>query len=232
MTATAKELVTREVWERLPDGWQIHDYLDYNKSADQIRSERADNAARQQEFRDKRKANATARQGKPKTPNKIERNGVTNGVTNGGSNGTPVPGPTPEVTPNGVTTASKAEQTSGVSDQLQPLAAALSANGLGAVAWDIRKHTDWERIRRQVDRLGVDVMARSAVLAAERRGQPDSVTAWIGRWESLPDPQPTQPPLPAISSSNVIALPATGTDANLNGHAAVVAQLRALEQNT
>lgn len=37
-------------------------------------------------------------------------------------------------------------------------------------------------------------MVRSAGTAAQQRGEPDSVTAWIGRWESLPDPQPTGRP--------------------------------------
>ncbi|MET7923136.1 hypothetical protein ABZT43_03905 [Streptomyces sp. NPDC005349] len=112
-------------------------------------------------------------------------NEVRNGVTNGAPS-RPVP-----VVPTYVgTTAGKAEQANGVPDALQPLAAALAAAGLGAVAWNIKKFTDWERIRIQVERLGTDLMVRSAANAAASRGEPDSVTAWIGRWESLhPEPQ-------------------------------------------
>lgn len=86
----------------------------------------------------------------------------------------------------------------GIPDRLEPLRTALAAAGLGAVAWDIRKLTDWERIRIQLDRLGIDLMVKSAVAAARTRGEPDSVIAWIGRWESLADPQPNAPDSPAL----------------------------------
>lgn len=111
---------------------------------------------------------------------------IRNGVTN------EVPArPVPSVPTDVGTAASWAARKNGFPDALQPLAEGLAAADLGAVAWDIRKFTDWERIRIQVERLGVDVMVRSAATAAQQRGEPDSVTAWIGRWESLPDPQPT-----------------------------------------
>lgn len=123
-------------------------------------------------------------------------------VRNGVSNGAPAR-PVPVVPTYVGTTASKAEQTNGVPDALQPLAAALAAAGLGAVAWNIKRFTDWERIRIQVERLGTDLMVRSATNAAEHRGEPDSVTAWIGRWESLqPEPQTPaggRPQLRAVS---------------------------------
>lgn len=89
--------------------------------------------------------------------------------------------------------------TGGVPDRLQPLRDALAAAGLGAVAWDIKQFSDWERIRIQVDRLGIAVMVRSASNAARRRGEPDSVTAWIGRWESLAD-------TPADSNGEVVPI--------------------------
>ncbi len=37
----AAELVDRGLWERLPYGWRIHDYLTYNPSADDVRAKRA-----------------------------------------------------------------------------------------------------------------------------------------------------------------------------------------------
>jgi hypothetical protein len=118
------------------------------------------------------------------------RNGVTNGAP-----ARPVP-----VVPTYVgTTAGKAERANGVPDALEPLAAALAAAGLGAVAWNVKRFTDWERIRIQVDRLGTDLMVRSAVNAAELRGEPDSVTAWIGRWESLHPEGKGRPALRAVS---------------------------------
>ena len=99
----------------------------------------------------------------------------------------------------------------GIPDRLEPLRTALATAGLGAVAWDIRKVTDWERIRRQMDRLGIDVMVRCAANAARSMGEPASVTAWISRWESLADPQPEPAPgvLPA-AVGQVVQLNAPG----------------------
>lgn len=231
--ATAKELEERGLWERVNAGWQIHDYLDYNPTRASVQAEREKNAARQQEYRDRKRA----AEAKKKAEGKIESNGVTTPVTqdprNAVSNAAPAR-PDPVVPPNGGTTAGTAERATGVPDRLRPLAKALSAAGLGAVAWDIRKHTDWERIRIQLDRLGADLMVESALGAAEHRGKPDSVTAWIGRWESLEDPQPRPSSLPDTAGPNVIPITGqrlSGPDANLAGHAALIAQLQAREGN-
>lgn len=122
-------------------------------------------------------------------------------IRNGVSNSAPAR-PGPSVPTDVGTAASWAARTNGFPDALQPLAEALAAAGLGAVGWDIKKFTDWERIRIQVDRLGIALMVRSAVNAAQLRGEPDSVTAWIGRWESLhPEtgPESGRPHLKAVS---------------------------------
>ncbi|NED75322.1 hypothetical protein G3I51_23965 [Streptomyces sp. SID9944] len=121
-----------------------------------------------------------------------KKNAQVSPIRNGVTNGAPAR-PVPAVPTDVGTAASWAERKNGFPDALQPLAEGLAAAGLGAVAWDIRKFTDWERIRIQVDRLGVDLMVRSAVNAAQLRGEPDSVIAWISRWESL-QPEPEQQP--------------------------------------
>jgi hypothetical protein len=52
----AKELVDSGLWETLPGvGWLIHDYAEYNPTAEQVRAERKAKAARQQRWRDKQK---------------------------------------------------------------------------------------------------------------------------------------------------------------------------------
>lgn len=221
--ATAKLLEEAGLWDRVDDGWVVHDYLDYNPSRDQVLAERKKNAERQERFRQRKG-------GRPTPPANGSRNGSSNAVTNDGEtqpddttatrqqhdgdttatrNGSTsrenaqveairngvtneVPArPVPAVPTDVGTAASWAARKNGFPDALQPLAKALAAAGLGAVAWDIKKFTDWQRIHIQVERLGVDVMVRSATTAAQQRGEPDNVTAWIGRWESLPDPQPT-----------------------------------------
>jgi hypothetical protein len=75
--ATAKQLEEAGVWDRTEDGWEIHDYLDYNPSREQVLIERKKNAERQERFR--RRKN-----GKPTPPNDGDRNGRSNGVTRNG----------------------------------------------------------------------------------------------------------------------------------------------------
>jgi hypothetical protein len=84
----AAELVIRRLWhlgdETCPsdrcvaphngDGWVIHDYLEYQPSAERVHADRLDNARRQQEWRERQAE---------------RRNAVSNGVSNEGSNGVP-----------------------------------------------------------------------------------------------------------------------------------------------
>ncbi|MFJ6566260.1 hypothetical protein ACIQNU_02480 [Streptomyces sp. NPDC091292] len=74
---TAKQLEDAGLWDRVDDGWQIHDYLEYNPSREQVLAERKRNAARQEAFR--RRKN-----GKPIPPDGSDapsNNGRSNGVT-------------------------------------------------------------------------------------------------------------------------------------------------------
>ncbi|MEH0417873.1 hypothetical protein [Streptomyces sp. B21-083] len=74
--ATAKQLEDAGVWDRTEDGWEIHDFLDYNPSREQVLVERKKNAERQEKFR--RRKN-----GKPVPPDDSDAssNGGSNGVT-------------------------------------------------------------------------------------------------------------------------------------------------------
>jgi hypothetical protein len=96
----AERLVGVELWEREEAGYRIHDYLDFNPSAAQVRKEREDNARRQEEWR-RRRGEKPA----PRT-SRTARDAVSNGVTDAGDNPTsngavtaprtrPVPGPVP-----------------------------------------------------------------------------------------------------------------------------------------
>lgn len=51
----ADELVAAGVWEAVPGGWQIHDYLEYQLSASEIAEQRRQAAERQRRLRDQRK---------------------------------------------------------------------------------------------------------------------------------------------------------------------------------
>jgi hypothetical protein len=48
----AKELEDKQRWERLPGGWLIHDYFDYQPRAEQIRAARKAKTDRQRRWRD------------------------------------------------------------------------------------------------------------------------------------------------------------------------------------
>ena len=72
--ATAKQLEDAGLWDRTEDGWEIHDYLEYNQSREQVLIERKKNAERQERFR--RRKN-----GKPTPPSDDSSNGRSNGVT-------------------------------------------------------------------------------------------------------------------------------------------------------
>lgn len=74
LKATARELEEAGVWDRVEDGWVVHDYLAYNPSREQVIAERKKNAARQEAFRKRRS-------GKPTPPPKGASNGGSNGVT-------------------------------------------------------------------------------------------------------------------------------------------------------
>ncbi|MFF8839605.1 hypothetical protein [Streptomyces sp. NPDC015130] len=79
----AAELEAAGLWDRAEVGWVIHDYLEYNPDRAKVQAEREANAARQQAWRDRKKAEREAK-----------RNGDRNGVT-----------PTPDSAPDDTTDA-------------------------------------------------------------------------------------------------------------------------------
>ena len=87
------DLVRSGLFESVPGGIMVHDYLEYNPVSEKVKAERAATKQRQQRWRDDhREANGEFN---------ADRNAVTNAVTNGVSNGqndalvTPTPYPYP-----------------------------------------------------------------------------------------------------------------------------------------
>jgi flagellar biosynthesis GTPase FlhF len=72
--SAADELAQAGLWESVAGGWVIHDFLEYNPDRARVKAQRAANAARQQAFRDRKKAEREARE---KAPHNAPRNGVT-----------------------------------------------------------------------------------------------------------------------------------------------------------
>ncbi len=93
----AERLVEVGLWERVDGGFLIHDFLDYNPSAEQVKAERAANAKRQAKWRDEHRDD----QGK------FRSNGDSNGVTNAAV--TPTPYPYPYPSPSAPSLRSEAE---------------------------------------------------------------------------------------------------------------------------
>ncbi len=81
----AGKLVEVGLWERVEVGYQIHDYCEYNPSAEKVKQERAASAKRQAEWRERQRDEG----------GKFASNGDSNGVTNASHNTTPCPYPYP-----------------------------------------------------------------------------------------------------------------------------------------
>ncbi|MFG2225352.1 hypothetical protein [Streptomyces sp. NPDC048644] len=74
----AAELVDAGLWERIPDGYLIHDYLEYNPDRARVKADREANAARQKAFRErKRTEREAAKKAAEEGPRNADRNGVT-----------------------------------------------------------------------------------------------------------------------------------------------------------
>ena len=56
----AKKLVASKLWEDHPDGYRVHDYTDWNPSAEQVKAKRAASSERVRRWRDRHYGNATA----------------------------------------------------------------------------------------------------------------------------------------------------------------------------
>lgn len=86
----AAKLVEVGLWERVADGFRVHDFRDYQPSAQAVREERDRNAERMREWRKRRHEPGTAG----------ASHDATNGVTNAGSVLSPVPVPVKDPVPD------------------------------------------------------------------------------------------------------------------------------------
>jgi hypothetical protein len=192
--AAAKELEDRKLWDRIDDGWVIHDFLIYNPDRAQVHAERDANAARQQAWRDRKKAEKEAKAAAARAAQEAERNAVTPPVTNGVSNGTPNPS-RPVVPPleeqQREETASY-EEPARIGDRpripeaSQPLVDAITAAGM-SVGWDL-KPPEWFLIEALIKRCAIPalvVSAKGSWQGATR--QPRSGRYFIPGWRSLAD---------------------------------------------
>lgn len=228
--AAARELEDAQLWERLPDGWQIHDYLEYNPDRAKVKAGREANAARQQAYRDRQKAEREAKKAAPKAEKEPGRNGVTAPSRNGGSNSTPYPSPSPfsPYGENGAPTApGRQERAAAHPDRLTELKQAIAAAGIAGIEWRLRE-SQWEYARQAVERVGVPAMVAYAVRSVQLKGAPTGASAWVDGWRSLEAPPENGVTyLPAVVNAPP-ARPST-TDQRVQQGLALAAEFRALE---
>jgi hypothetical protein len=92
--SVAAELVRCGLWIQMSSGYQINDYLEYNPSSEDVKQQRAENARRQAEWRERNKTNTVINEASNES-----RNTASNGVTPNVTNDPPVPLPVPRLTP-------------------------------------------------------------------------------------------------------------------------------------
>lgn len=188
--AAAKELEVAQLWDRVPDGWQIHDFLEYNPDRAKVKAGREANAARQQAYRDRKKAERETKKASAEAPKTEDRNAVTEPSRNGGSNSTPYPSPSPfsPYGENGApTTPPQQERAAAYPDRLTDLKQAIAAAGIAGVEWRL-KPSQWEYSRQAVERVGIPAMVAYAVRSVQLKGTPTGASAWVDGWRSLEAP--------------------------------------------
>jgi hypothetical protein len=98
-----QKLMDAGLWKEVPDGYILHDYLDYQPSKEQVLKEREVNKARQERFRGKPIRNAVSNASVTPLVTDVsqEHNAVTeppqicNAVSNAAPNPNPIPNPNP-----------------------------------------------------------------------------------------------------------------------------------------
>lgn len=185
-------LVDARLWLEAPDGYVIHDYLDYQKSAVQIHAERDKNAARQKAFKERRKRASAP----PSAPGDAPADDSSNGASNDSSNGvtdtginepvTDAPNPNPNTSfsyeKEGDSRGSEIPDETPVRDDVEQACAALA----DAIEANGSKRPTITKTWRRDARLLIDKDGRSLdqVLTAIAWCQADAF--WRGNVLSMP----------------------------------------------
>lgn len=226
--AAAKELEDAQLWERVPVGWQIHDYLTYQPSREQVMADRDRNAARQQAFRDRKKDAKDSGPATSTPPNKPMRNAVTPSVTDSVSNSAPYPNPNPVLPtevppppPSGQTSTDVVPAHGGGRGEVQPLIDAMAARGMH-ISWTFHA-AEWIDLRDAIRRVGVPALVDHAARAwTAAKNQPYSARYFLSGWLGL---QTT----PAFTGPRALASGPSKASNYLADMAAITEELRAAE---
>lgn len=236
--AAAKELVERGLWENTDNGdFLIHDYLDFNPSAEQVRAEREAKTARQARWRANKKGTKKA----PATPSQSADVDASTAPSTDASHDAPVaPAPYPSPSPVPPTEVQLASPTASadvpmigdrprIPDASRPLVDALTTAGI-VVGWDLAP-ADWILIEALIRRCGVDVLVQHAASAWHgARTRPRSGRYFLPGWRSLPDVPRDTPATPYLPAAVGFTTRPSTTDQRVQQGLALAARLRALEE--
>jgi len=117
--SVAEELVNAGLWETTDTGYAVHDYLTYNRTAEQVKADRAANTERQSRYRDRHASESNA------VTNTIIKEGVTPLVqpsTHASLDPSPVPTPEVEPVPKPSRKTTRAARTASADRSGQPFA--------------------------------------------------------------------------------------------------------------
>jgi hypothetical protein len=215
--SAAKELVERGLWRDNPDGgWIIHDYHDYNPTADQVRADRAARTERQARWRAGKKAKPKQPGAGTDAPGPVDAVDARVDASTDASRDAPVtpapyPSPYPVVPPTEVQLAGApaAGQIPMIGDKprvptnCQPLVDAITAARM-PVGWDLRAG-EWLLIEALIKRCGIHMLVQHAVSMWEgARRQPQSAKYFLPGWRTLPDAPTADSPAPGPLTKNQI----------------------------
>lgn len=173
---TAKQLVDAGLWSKRSDGHDVHDYLEYQRTAEDERQRRREHADRMKAWRESRKGRRPppgdgSRDTSHDESREQERDGSREPPSEGVSDALPVPVPDPDVSLSSVSGLRLLEAESAKSGEGNP-----QANGKGGPPpWAGDRHA--ERWNAFVDRV-------VAVLGPRSFG---GAVALVDRWRTLLD---------------------------------------------
>jgi hypothetical protein len=233
----ATELVDAKLWERVADGYAIHDYLEYNPDRAKVQAERAANAARQKAFRERKRAEREALRNAQRNDvtgdswnaendasttrtrhdgdTNARENGVenypspqVNAIRNGVSNGTPSRPHTP-ASPTEKQASKSAGHAIGpqVPDFARALVDQMTAAGM-VVGWRLSE-PEWFAVHAHIKRSSVEAM----VAFARRRwnpADPPQTARYLTRiWSDMPSLPDGVAALPSAVGADVLPLTAS-----------------------